>query len=97
MLLIGIDAYDGGGSLRGCVDDVDAVQSVLLDGLGVPAERITRLVSPRSGAFHDTRVASRIPTLAAITGELDRLADVVAPHERVLFHFAGTRHAGRPD
>jgi len=89
VLLIGIDAYDGGGSLRGCVNDVDAVQSVLLDRLGVPAGRITRLVSPRSGASHDTRVASRIPTLAAITGELDRLADVVAPHERVLVHFAG--------
>ena len=39
-LLIGIDAYDGGGHLQGCVNDVDAIQGVLLDRLGVP---------PRSG------------------------------------------------
>ena len=36
VLLIGIDAYDGRGPLQGCVNDVDAVQGVLLDRLGVP-------------------------------------------------------------
>ena len=90
VLLIGIDAYDGGGSLLGCVNDVDAIQGILLDGLGVPVERVTRLVSPRSGAVHDTRIAGRLPTLAAITGELDRLAGAeVAPHERVFVYYAG--------
>ena len=90
VLLIGIDAYDGGGSLLGCVNDIDAIQGILLDRLGVPAERVTRLVSPRSGAVHDTRIAGRIPTLAAITGELDRLAgEQVAPHERVFVYYAG--------
>lgn len=90
VLLIGIDAYDGGGSLRGCVNDVDAVQGILLDRLGVPAERVTRLVSPRSGAVHDTRIAGRLPTLAAITEELDRFASgEVAPHERVFIYYSG--------
>jgi hypothetical protein len=90
VLLIGIDAYDGGGSLRGCVNDVDAVQGVLLDRLGVPAERVTRLVSPRFGAVHDTRIEGRLPTLATIRGELDRLAgDEVAPSDRVLIYYSG--------
>jgi len=90
VLLIGIDAYDGGGSLRGCVNDVDAIQAILLDRLKVPAERVTRLVSPRSGADHDARIEGRLATLAAITGELDRLAgDQVAPAERVFIYYSG--------
>jgi Caspase domain len=90
VLLIGIDVYDGGGSLSGCVNDVDAVQGILLERLGVPADRITRLVSPHPSVVHDTRIPSRLPTLAAIVGELDRLAgDDVAPHERVFVHYSG--------
>src|SRR5690349_14498780 len=90
VLLIGIDAYDGGGSLRGCVNDVDAVQGILLDRLGVPARRVTRLVSPRYGARHDTRIAGRLPTLAAIREELRRLAgDEVTPSERVFIYYSG--------
>jgi hypothetical protein len=90
VLLIGIDAYDGGGSLRGCVNDVDAIQAILLDRLKVPAERVTRLVSPRSAADQDTRIEGSLPTLAAITGELDRLAsDQVKPTERVFIYYSG--------
>jgi hypothetical protein len=90
VLLIGIDAYDGGGSLRGCVNDVDAIQGILLDRLGVPAERVTRLVSPRFGAEHDTRIEGPLPTLAAITAELHRLAgDEVAPSDRVFIYYSG--------
>jgi hypothetical protein len=90
VLLIGIDAYDGGGSLLGCVNDIDAVQGIVLDQLGVPAHRVTRLVSPRSGAVPDTRITGRLPTLAAITAELDRLAsEEVAPHERVFIYYSG--------
>ncbi len=90
VLLIGIDAYDGDGSLQGCVNDVDAVQGILLDRLGVPAPRITRLVSPRTGAVHDTRIEGRVPTLAAITAELARLAGAeVAPSDRVFIYYSG--------
>ncbi|MGY1670336.1 caspase family protein [Geodermatophilus sp. SYSU D00710] len=90
VLLIGIDAYDGGGSLQGCVNDVDAIQGILLDRLGVPAERVTRLVSPRSSADHDTRIEGHLPTLAAITAALDRLAgDEVAPTDRVFIYYSG--------
>ena len=31
VLLVGIDAYDGGGSLTGCVNDIDAIQRLLID------------------------------------------------------------------
>ena len=36
VLLIGIDAYDGGGMLSGCVNDIDVVQRLLIDRVGVP-------------------------------------------------------------
>src|SRR5262249_1339482 len=43
VLLIGIDAYEGGPSLGGCVNDIDVIQQVLVDRLGVSAGRIKRL------------------------------------------------------
>lgn len=90
VLLIGIDAYDGGGSLTGCVNDVDAIQQVLLGRLGVPAERIRRLVSPRTDARHDSRIDSELPTLDNIKRELDRLAsDEVKSEDRVFIFYSG--------
>src|SRR6476661_6818027 len=47
VLLIGIDAYDGGGMLTGCVNDIDAVQRLLVDNVGVPRTQIRRLAAPR--------------------------------------------------
>ena len=49
VLLIGIDAYDGGGMLTGCVNDIDAIQRLLIDRVGVMPDRITRLAAPRTG------------------------------------------------
>ena len=90
VLLIGIDAYDGGGSLTGCVNDVDAMQQVLLDRLGVPAERIKRLVSPRTGVRHDSRIDGELPTLDNIKRELDRLAnDEAQSTDRVFIFYSG--------
>lgn len=90
VLLIGIDAYNGGGSLKGCVNDVDAIQGVLLDQLRVPPERIRRLVSPRTGAEHDTRIPGEIPTLENIRRELNRLGgDEVTENDRVFIFYSG--------
>jgi hypothetical protein len=90
VLLIGIDAYDGGGSLNGCVNDVDAIQRILLNRVGVPPKSIKRLVSPRSGAVQETSIPSEIPTLLNIRAELARLgSDQIAPTDRVFIYYSG--------
>lgn len=91
VLLIGIDAYDGpGGSLRGCVNDIDAVQRLLIEKAGVSPERITRLVSPNWGEKHDTRVPERPPILANLRAELGRLGgEEVGKDDRVLVYYSG--------
>ena len=35
VLLIGIDAYDGINPLQGCVNDIDVIQRILIDKLGI--------------------------------------------------------------
>ena len=62
VLLIGIDAYDGGGMLTGCVNDIDVVQRFLVDRVGVPRAHIRRLAAPRTGAPHETDVPEELPT-----------------------------------
>ena len=90
VLLIGIDAYDGDASLDGCVNDIDRMQRLLIDRVGIDPARITRLASPAEGTAHETDVAEELPTLARIRDALDRLAsDAVAPGDRVLIYFAG--------
>lgn len=90
VLLIGIDAYDGGGSLNGCVNDIDAIQGVLLDRLSVPFDRIRRLASPRTDASYDTRIDADLPTLENIKRELDRLAsEEVQTTSRVFIYYSG--------
>lgn len=84
VLLIGIDAYDGGGSLNGCVNDVDDIFRVLTTRVGIGADRITRLTSP------PRRPGDRVPTLDAMRTELARLASAeVAPGDRVLVYYSG--------
>ncbi|MEO7735744.1 MAG: caspase family protein, partial [Kofleriaceae bacterium] len=82
VLLVGIDAYDGGGSLTGCVNDIDEVQDLLTEHVGIAPDRISRLASPVR------RPGDRVPTLDAIRQELERLAHV-APGDRVLIHYSG--------
>ena len=46
VLLVGIDVYSGEGhDLTGCVNDIDAIQKVLIERLGVPKSRVDRVVS----------------------------------------------------
>jgi hypothetical protein len=90
VLLIGIDDYPIR-PLAGCVNDIDAVQRVLLDsGLGITAGSIRRLASPLPEAKPDTTVPGEAATFARIRDALDRLAsDEVRPGDRVFIYYSG--------
>jgi Caspase domain len=90
VLLVGIDAYDGGGMLTGCVNDIDAVQRFLVDRVGVPRAHIRRLAAPRTGAHHETDVPEELPVLATMRAALERLGtDEVGPEDRVFIYYSG--------
>ncbi len=90
FLLIGIDAYDGGGMLTGCVNDIDVIQRVLIDRLGVPTDRIKRLAAPRTGAAHETDVPGELPTLTNLRAALARLGtEEVGPEDTVFIYYSG--------
>jgi hypothetical protein len=87
-VLIGIDAYTRK-PLDGCVNDIDRIQEILLDRLGVPPERITRLAAPHEGATHSTRIPSLAPTQEEIRNVLERLAGEVGPQDVVFLYYSG--------
>jgi hypothetical protein len=90
VLLVGIDAYDGGGPLTGCVNDIDAVQRFLVDRVGVPPAHIRRLAAPRAGAAHETDVPEELPLLDTMRAALERLGtEEVAPEDRVFIYYSG--------
>ena len=92
VLLIGIDAYNGNPTfaLDGCVNDIDAIQRMLIDRVKVPPAQITRLASPRYGTKHETTVVSKEATLDAIKDALAHLAgDQVQAGDRVLIYYSG--------
>lgn len=90
VLLVGIDDYQAG-PLRGCVNDIDAIQRVLLgDRVGIAPDRIRRLASPRRGAVHDTTIPSRPATLANLRDALAELgSEAVSADDRVFLYYAG--------
>ena len=98
-VLIGCDAYPADfSSLQGCVNDIDAVEALLLDppGIGLPPEqiRVTRLAAPRPGAPVRSRFAAqtRAPTRDTIVATLQQLAAPeggVGPQDRVLVYYSG--------
>jgi Caspase domain len=90
ILLIGIDAYDGGGMLTGCVNDIDAVQRILVDRVGIPRAHIRRLAAPRTGAPHETDVPEELPLLDTMRAALERLGtEEVGPADRVFIYYSG--------
>lgn len=98
VLLIGIDGYPTK-PLKGCVNDIDAIERLLLDppGIGVPVDRfrITRLAAPREGAASRSGLEARTrpPTRANILGALaDLTGPAVTPEDRVLIYYSG--HGG---
>ena len=98
-VLIGCDAYPADfSSLAGCVNDIDAVEALLLDppGIGLPPERIrvTRLAAPRPGAPVRSRFGdqTQAPTRDTIVATLQALAAPeggVGPSDRVLVYYSG--------
>ena len=89
VLLIGIDAYQSR-PLKGCVQDIDSIQRLLIDRAGVPASAITRLVSPHPAYVPDTTVAARAATLENIVAALAELgSDRVGPNDRVFVYYSG--------
>lgn len=89
VLLIGVDNYPGH-ELRGCVNDIDAVQRVLLERLKIPSACIRRLVSPLPGTQHETTVAEQKATTANIRAALAELgSDCVKPGDRVFIYYSG--------
>jgi hypothetical protein len=92
-VLIGIDAYRAK-PLGGCVNDVDAVQRLLIDRAGVPPENIRRLVSPGATAPGATAPgATAVPevpaTLENIRAALAELTAEVQAGDRVFFYYSG--------
>ena len=91
VLLVGIDAY-ARRPLAGCVNDIDAVQQLLIERARIPATSIRRLASPgsqaaRAGAQPAPPTAPA--TLEHLRAELARLAQEARPDDRVLFYYSG--------
>ncbi len=97
VLLIGIDRYPSGfNSLWGCINDIDAIEELLLGppGIGIPPRfiRITRLAEPHPGHPSTSRFLSRTlsPTKANVIGALKDLAGpAVKSNDRVLIYYSG--------
>lgn len=90
VLLIGIDAYPKGPLLHGCVNDVDALESIFLDRLAVPPDAITKLVAPHANMPRRGPVPEDKPTAEKIRLALEGLTtDRVRPGDRVFIHYSG--------
>jgi hypothetical protein len=97
VLLVGIDRYPSGyNSLGGCVNDIDAIERLLLEppGIGVPPEqiRVTRLAAARGDQMSASRFRTETlpPTKANLVQALTALAGPeIQPSDRVLIYYAG--------
>lgn len=97
-LLIGIDAYPSPNELFACVNDIDAVERLLMSdvGIGLPRDQIKlqRLAAPhpdhKSAVRHD-----RPPTKANIVKAMQALATAVVQGDRVLIYYSGHGDQGR--
>ena len=101
-LLIGINCYlpnllPGGlfyKSLGGCVQDIERVETFLLEKLNIPREQITKLTSSTvSGQTEPSEPPSQRPTYENIVNGLKRIAEVAQPGDQVFIHYSG--HGGR--
>lgn len=88
-LLIAIDDYDGS-PLSGCVNDIDQVQSFLIEKLSVPRKCIRRLEAPIDPLGDHPVAADCLPTYDNLVAELRQLASgPVQPGDRVLVYYSG--------
>jgi hypothetical protein len=87
-LLIGIDDY-AKRPLNGCVNDIDAVQKILIERARVPKDRILRLASPKPGATCSTEIPAQPATLANLRGAFATLAKRANEGDRVFIYYSG--------
>ena len=87
-LLVGVDDYPVK-PLAGCVNDIDEIQRILVDQVGVPIAHVRRLASPRPGAPHRTDVPAQPATQANLREAFAGLARDAQPGERVLVYYSG--------
>lgn len=95
VLLIGIDRYTSGPPLGGCVNDIDAIQKLLRERLGVPVARIKRFAAPLDMTIpRPTEVETHEPLRANLIAAFKALAaqdghDPVRPGDRVFIYYSG--------
>lgn len=101
-LLIGINCYltnllPGGlfyKSLSGCVQDVQRVETFLVEQLNIPSERIIKLTSSNvSGQAEPSEPPSQWPTYKNIVYGFKRITEAAQPGDQVFIHYSG--HGGR--
>ena len=85
-MLIGVEAYRTR-ALTGCVNDINAVQRLLLERVGVPRANIQRLAS--SHAPRATGLPEAPATLANIRAALAALSAQIQEGDDVLFYYSG--------
>jgi hypothetical protein len=94
VLLIGIDDY-AKQPLSGCVNDIDAVQQILLERAKVPRDRIRRLASPGQDATCSTDIPAEPATHANLWRAFTALAKRANEGDRVFIYYSG--HGTRVD
>lgn len=99
-LLIGIDRYEPNPyykDLRGCVRDIDLVDTYIRDSLNVPQEQIWKLTSPFEETFSMSAIRSARkevkPTYENIVNAFHEITERAKSEEQVYIHYSG--HGGR--
>jgi hypothetical protein len=98
-ILIGVDYYLPGTladgrtycpSLRGCVRDIEHVERLLVEQVGIPAERITKLsaANPRDGEQEPREPAELRPTYENMVHAFDHITQTADPGDWVYVHWA---------
>ena len=97
-LLIGINHYVPNSlysDLRGCVRDIDLVNTYLHSVLGVPEQRIWKLTAPGpdDSFLADIRSAEKLPTYRNIVEAFDAVTAAASAGDQIYIHYSG--HGGR--
>ncbi|KZV64676.1 hypothetical protein PENSPDRAFT_160142 [Peniophora sp. CONT] len=92
-IVVGINCYDDGPTLSGCVNDAKLIIEHLIENLLVPPSRIIALTSSPLDVSLERKIgSSRRPTRVAILDALHahfRDNDAVDPNDNLFFSFSG--------